>query len=310
MAALGPGRGSAHDNPGQLLALSAPSYAALFRRVQATPTAMAYLVPSRTDTGPATWTPMTWAETRVKVDELAAGLLALGLDTEQRVAIVCSTRIEWILADLAVACAAAATTTIYPSSQQEDVEFILSDSQAVVVIAENWAQALKALADDGSLVGQLHHVVLIEDDRPDHVRDDDRFLTLEALASRGREYLVARPDCVDSAIAGLKPDSLSTLIYTSGTTGRPKGVELVHRCWTYEAAAINSWDIVKPSDLLYLWLPWLTSLVVTCQHRHRRRFRLRCGRSRRQDRGGLGETHPTILVGVRTSSRRCVRRSQ
>ena len=121
----------------ELLALSAPSYAALFRdRVQATPTAMAYLVPSRTDTGPATWTPMTWAETRVKVDDLAAGLLLLGLQTEQRVAIVSSTRIEWILADLAIACAAAATTTIYPSSQPEDVAgpvaFLASDASAFV----------------------------------------------------------------------------------------------------------------------------------------------------------------------------------
>ena len=284
----------------ELLALSAPSYAALFRdRVQATPTAMAYLVPSRTDTGPATWTPMTWAETRVKVDELAAGLLALGLDTEQRVAIVCSTRIEWILADLAIACAAGATTTIYPSSQHEDVEFILSDSQAVVVVAEDWAQATKAMADDGSLAGRLHHVVLIEDDRPDHVRDDARFLTLEVLAERGREHLTAQSDCVDVAIAGLGPDSLSTLIYTSGTTGRPKGVELAHRCWTYEAAAIKSWDIVHPSDLLYLWLPLahvfgrdLLSIGIGVG--------FACAVDGRVDRivAGLGETHPTILVGV------------
>ena len=57
----------------ELLALSAPNYATLFRdRVQATPTAMAYLAPGRASTGPDTWTPMTWAETRVKVDDLAA----------------------------------------------------------------------------------------------------------------------------------------------------------------------------------------------------------------------------------------------
>lgn len=284
----------------ELLAASANNYATLFRdRVRATPNAIAYLVPSRNEAGPTTWAPMTWAETRVQVDDLAAGLLSLGLQVEQRVAIAASTRIEWVLADLAIASAAGATTTVYPSSQQEDVEFILADSQAVVLIAENWVQARKANAADGQFVGQLRHVVLIEDDRPDQFSADDRFLTLAALAERGREQLASSPGCVDEAIAGLTPESLSTLIYTSGTTGRPKGVELVHRCWTYEAAAIMSWDFVNSSDLLYLWLPLahvfgrdLLSIGIAVG--------FTSAVDGRVDRivQGLGETHPTILVGV------------
>ena len=67
------------------------------------------------------WTSITWQETADRVKNLAAGLLALGITSEQRVAIASSTRVEWILADLAIMCAGGATTTIYPSTTPEDV---------------------------------------------------------------------------------------------------------------------------------------------------------------------------------------------
>jgi long-chain acyl-CoA synthetase len=60
---------------------------------------------------------------------------------------------------------------------------------------------------------------------------------------------------VDDAVAAVKSDHLATLIYTSGTTGRPKGVELVHDCWTSEGAAVDALGILSASDLQYLWLP-------------------------------------------------------
>lgn len=56
-------------------------------------------------------------------------------------------------------------------------------------------------------------------------------------------------------MARVTPDTLATLIYTSGTTGRPKGVELVHRSWAYEGAAMDYLQIIDESDLQYLWLP-------------------------------------------------------
>ncbi len=62
------------------------------------------------------WESVTWAQAGDRVRRLAAGLLSLGLEPEQRVGIASSTRYEWILADLAVMCAAGATTTVYPST--------------------------------------------------------------------------------------------------------------------------------------------------------------------------------------------------
>ena len=71
------------------------------------------------------WVSLSWLQTKDKAFQLAAGLLALGIKPEDRVAIASNTRMEWILADLAIMCAAGAATTIYPSTQHEDVGFIL-----------------------------------------------------------------------------------------------------------------------------------------------------------------------------------------
>src|SRR3954470_6600466 len=83
------------------------------------------------------WASLTWDESKDYAFRLAAGLIALGLEPEDRVAIASSTRIEWVLADLAVVCAAGATTTVYPNTQAAEVGLILSDSQSRMVFTEN-----------------------------------------------------------------------------------------------------------------------------------------------------------------------------
>src|SRR5689334_6128011 len=89
------------------------------------------------------WESVTWAQAGEKVRRLAAGLLSLGLEPEQRVGIASSTRYEWILADLAVMCAAGATTTVYPSTNSEDTAYILGDSESRIVFAEDDEQVAK-----------------------------------------------------------------------------------------------------------------------------------------------------------------------
>src|SRR4051794_15302362 len=89
-------------------------------RVARSPGAEAYSFPAG-----ATWRTLTWREVDGRVRAIAAGLRALGLQDEQRCAILSGTRLEWILADLGTLCAGGATTTIYPSSTAEESAFIL-----------------------------------------------------------------------------------------------------------------------------------------------------------------------------------------
>ncbi len=251
-AAVGEAAGAAFEG-------RARSVGHLFRdRVEATPDAPAYLHPSPTGPGGAErWETLTWAQAREEAYRLAAGLLALGVRPEDRVAIASSTRIEWALTDLAVMCAGAATTTIYPSTIPDDVAYILADSGSVVVVAEGPDQVAKLREVRGRIPG-VRAVVTIDPapgDDPDEDPDDDWVLTLAELDGLGAELLTTNPSAVDDRIDGTQPEQLATIIYTSGTTGRPKGVRLLHRTWTYQAAACAAMGDLRPDDLQYLWLP-------------------------------------------------------
>jgi len=213
-------------------------------RVEATPSREAFRYP----VGDA-WVSLSWEQTRDRVWAISAGLLSLGVEAEQRVAIAASTRIEWVLADLGIMCAGAATTTVYPSTTPDDVAYILSDSGSRVVFAEDATQVEKVLEHRDELADLIAVVVF------DGEGDGDIVMTLADLEERGRQLLSERPTAVDDAVAAVGPEDLATLIYTSGTTGRPKGVRLVHDNWAYEGAAIDALEILHPDDVQYLWLP-------------------------------------------------------
>ncbi len=218
----------------------------LRRRVSATPDAVAFKYPDAAEQ----WQDLTWRQVHDRVWRLAAGLVALGVDAEERVAIASGTRYEWALADLAINCAGAATTTIYPTTISDDVAFILSDSESKVVFAENSEQLDKLLAIRDEVSG-VEKVVTIDD----VATDDEWVISLAELEELGAARLAEDADTVDRRIDETTGDQLATLIYTSGTTGRPKGVRLLHDTWSYQGAAVHSIDLLGEDDLQYLWLP-------------------------------------------------------
>ncbi|MCW2820446.1 MAG: AMP-dependent synthetase and ligase, partial [Marmoricola sp.] len=225
----------------------APNIAVQFRdRVNKSPDGEAYRYPAA-DGEP--WLSLTWKETGDKVEKLAAGLLFLGIQSEQRVGIASGTRVEWILADLAVMCAGGATTTVYPSTMAEDVAYILSDSECHVVFAEDAEQVAK-LKSHRTELPHLEKVVVF-----DGPADGDWVISLDELSALGEKHLAENPEAVSQAIDAIGPEHLATLIYTSGTTGRPKGVRLRHSSWTYEGASIQAQQILDENDLQFLWLP-------------------------------------------------------
>ncbi|MEU9403078.1 long-chain fatty acid--CoA ligase [Streptomyces sp. NPDC048242] len=231
-----------------------PSVAALFlERVAATPDAEAYRypVPSATGTGPDEWKSLSWSQAAGRVYAIAAGLIELGIESEQRVALASSTRVEWILADLGILCAGGATTTVYPQTNSDESAFILSDSESRVLIAEDAAQVAKAVERRAELPA-LTKVVVID---PEGVETDDWVITLAELEKRGAAYLETHPELIKERVGAITADQLATLIYTSGTTGRPKGVRLPHDNWSYMAKAISATGLLGPDDTQYLWLP-------------------------------------------------------
>ena len=223
----------------------APSVAHLFRsRVEASEHEVAYQF-----VRDGMWGSLTWGQVREQAYRLAAGLIALGVAPEDCVAVASATRYEWAAADLAVMCAGAATTTIYPTTISSDVSYILSNSGSKVVFAEDEAQVDKLRETRDAIPGVLRVVTF------DGVPDGDWVISLRELEQMGVELLTTNPGVVDERIDALVPERLATIIYTSGTTGRPKGVRLTHDAWTYEAAAVDAIHILNKDDLQYLWLP-------------------------------------------------------
>ncbi|MGW0868188.1 MULTISPECIES: long-chain fatty acid--CoA ligase [Streptomyces] len=234
-----------------------PSVAGLFlERVAATPDAEAYRypVPSSSGQGPEEWKSLSWAQAAERVYAIAAGLIELGVRAEQRVALASSTRIEWILADLGIMCAGAATTTVYPQTNAEESAYILSDSESRVLIAENVEQLAKAKEKRAELP-ELTHVVVVDPAGLAGEESADWILTLDELEKRGAARLEKDPDLIKERVGAITKDQLATLIYTSGTTGRPKGVRLPHDNWSYMAKAIAATGLVSSEDVQYLWLP-------------------------------------------------------
>ncbi|ARI54614.1 AMP-dependent synthetase/ligase [Streptomyces bacillaris] len=236
-----------------------PSVAALFiDRVAATPDGEAYRypVPSASGEGPDDWKSLSWGQAAERVYAIAAGLIALGVRPEERVALSSATRVEWILIDLGVMCAGAATTTVYPSTNAEESAFILADSESRVLVAEDAEQLAKARERRAELP-ELAHVVVIDPTGVEPAADDPEgwIITLAELEARGNELLAKTPDAVTERVAAITSDQLATLIYTSGTTGRPKGVRLPHDNWSYMAKATVSTGLINADDVQYLWLP-------------------------------------------------------
>ncbi|MFF5827602.1 AMP-dependent synthetase/ligase [Streptomyces bacillaris] len=236
-----------------------PSVAALFiDRVAATPDGEAYRypVPSASGEGPDDWKSLSWGQAAERVYAIAAGLIALGVRPEERVALSSATRVEWILIDLGVMCAGAATTTVYPSTNAEESAFILADSESRVLVAEDAEQLAKARERRAELP-DLAHVVVIDPTGVEPAADDPEgwIITLAELEARGNELLAKTPDAVTERVAAITSDQLATLIYTSGTTGRPKGVRLPHDNWSYMAKATVSTGLINADDVQYLWLP-------------------------------------------------------
>jgi long-chain acyl-CoA synthetase len=223
----------------------APNLAMLFlNRVEASPDKEAFRYPGKDG-----WISVSWKLAAERVEALAAGLLALGIEPENRIGIASTTRLEWILADLAIMCAGAATTTVYPSTNGDDTAYILADSASRIVFAEDDKQLEKITEHRGDLP-DLAKVVVFEGSG-----DGDSVITLDELAELGAKRLADDPSCVRKVAEEIPADRLATLIYTSGTTGKPKGVRLRHEAWVYTGAAIAEMDLLGEDDLQLLWLP-------------------------------------------------------
>ena len=199
------------------------------------------------------WQEMTFAQVADAVDELALGLVDLGIAPGERVAILANTRPEWTIAAMAISAAGAVIVPIYPTNSPEECLWVVGNSGARAVVAEDAAQLAKIEQVRGELP-ELQHTIGIESGGGETTTDELR------ASGRGgdREELRRRQ-------AAVQPDDAWIFIYTSGTTGPPKGVVLTHRNAATMGTIVEGLDFIRPEDLSYLYLPLAHVFAQTVQ---------------------------------------------
>ncbi len=216
----------------------APTLADLFNeRCIRTPCGLAYV-----DYRDGGWCQHSWEETRDEVARWQAAMIADGLETGDRVAIMCNNRWEWVVFDQAAQGLGLITVPVYTNDRAANIAWILSDSGARMLLVGTLEQWNSLASLRGQLDGLLRVVCLEE-------------------GAVGGENLAALSDWLnrDSSTPYHcqpgAPDSLATLVYTSGTTGRPKGVMLSHHNILFNIqAALKMFDVFE-HDLLLSFLP-------------------------------------------------------
>nr|VDG63113.1 fatty-acid CoA ligase [Streptococcus thermophilus] len=166
------------------------------------------------------WVDVTAAEFVAEVREAAKGLIALGAQKGDRIALLSGARYEWPVADFAIMAAGLTTAAIYPTSSLEQVQWIVEDSGAVIALGETH--------DHGVLFehvtnSQLREVLLFDDGGMDTLKEAGRSVSDEEL---------------DERIAGITHDDIASLVYTSGTTGRAKGCIITHLNWIFQVRGL------------------------------------------------------------------------
>ncbi|WP_373045224.1 AMP-dependent synthetase/ligase [Vulgatibacter sp.] len=198
------------------------------------------------------WQKMSWRAMAERVRRIADGLVALGLQSGDRVGVLSSTRVEYPLVDLGIVGACGISVAIYHSNTPAEVQYVVEDSGLAVLFAEDETQLAK-LRHEKAKMPALRKVILFTG-RPGP-SDGDWVMTLEELERQGESHRQADPEGFDRRVAALDPEQAACFLYTSGTTGNPKGVVLTHKNWCYEAEAVSRVGIFQNDDSILLFLP-------------------------------------------------------
>jgi long-chain acyl-CoA synthetase len=195
------------------------------------------------------WQDRTFAEVAETVDEIALGLIDLGLEPGDRVSLLCNTRPEWTYSSLAISRAGAVVVPVYPTNSPDECAWVIGNSDSRIAICEDAGQAAK-IEEVRDRLEHLEHVLVIEDG-------------LDQLRERGAKS--GDKAELERRCEAVSPEDPYTIIYTSGTTGRPKGVVLSHGNCASVGVMVEEIEFINEGELTYLYLPLAHAFALTVQ---------------------------------------------
>jgi len=207
-------------------------------------------------TAPGQTESVTWGEFYDQVRQVGKSLMALGVAQGDKVNIISYSCYRWVLTDMGITSAGAATVGIYQSNLPKDCQYIIDHSDAVVVFVQDNEQ-LDKLMEIRPQIPDVRKVVLFSGEAP----DDDWVISYEAFLALGSD--VSDKD-FDQRARATKPDDTAGIVYTSGTTGVPKGAVLTHDNITFTAQSVMGSTRIQEGDEVFLFLPLAHVFARTC----------------------------------------------
>lgn len=194
------------------------------------------------------WHDITWQANKTICQDISKGLMALGVNKDDKVNILSNTRPEWLQIDMATVSIGAVVVGIYASNLPEDCAYIINHSDAVILFAENQDQLDKIMQVQKELP-KLKYIVLLEGNPP---ADANEVLRWEDFLTKGKKI---NDDKFVARTQEVEPGDLASIVYTSGTTGVPKGAMLTHDNLLFTSWSASESLAVQPHFETLLFLP-------------------------------------------------------
>lgn len=209
------------------------------------------------------WQSLTWRRYLERVRDFSLGLVELGLERGDTVAILGDNRPEWIIAELAAQAAGGRSMGVYQDSVASEVEYLVDFADAVLVVAEDQEQVDKILEVRRGLP-KVRHVVYY-DPRGLRGYDEELLLAFEEVERLGARRGAGRDGEFEAAVQRTKPGDVAILSTTSGTTGKPKLAMLTHANLITMARNLRQVDAFRPGDefFSFLPLPWIGEQMIS-----------------------------------------------
>jgi long-chain acyl-CoA synthetase len=211
------------------------------------------------------WQSWTWAEASEEIRAMALGLLVLGLERGEHVAIIGRNRPALYWSMVAINMCGAVPVPLYQDAVADEMAYVLDHCGARFVIAEDQEQVDKVLEVQEKLAGTgtvLHHIAYL-DPRGMRKYDHARMNALADVQAEGRAAATRLGADLDARIAGLTYDHTCVMLYTSGTTGKPKGVVLSNRNIIETSKNSAEFDHLGRGEevLAYLPMAWVGDFI-------------------------------------------------
>ena len=215
------------------------------------------------------WHDVTYTQLAENVQELALGLIELGIQPGERFCILANTRPEWSYVDMAATSAGAVVVPIYQTNSPEECLWVISDSDASSIVCENGQQLAKIAAIRDRVPG-LRTIIVMDppageaggNGAASGEAPPEGVITLEEVRERGRSRSVEE---LEARRAAVRPEDPFTFNYTSGTTGPPKGCVLSHGNYRAIVDMIREVGEIREDEVSYLYLPLAHSFALLIQ---------------------------------------------